>query len=221
MPLATPPGRTDVVDSFMRPSHVRRRPAPFRAGGANQVRIIGGEWRGRLLRFASSEGLRPTPDRVRETVFNWLGQDLAGLRCLDLFAGSGAFGFESLSRHAAEAVLVDRSRAVCESLCTSARLLGATKARIVCADALEFCARAGGPFDVVYVDPPYGHGHVERTLPLLPPLLARNARVYVESDRPPILRSGWHSRREGRAGAVRFQLITWGGHDESDLSRHV
>jgi 16S rRNA (guanine966-N2)-methyltransferase len=185
------------------------------------VRIIGGEWRGRLLRFPDVEGLRPTPDRVRETVFNWLGQDLSGKHCLDLFAGSGAFGFESLSRHGREAVLVERSRAACDALRGSAALLGATGARIVCADALEFAARAQAAFDVVFVDPPYASGLLERTLALLPPLLAPGARVYVESERPVALAPGWRVWREGRAGAVRFQLITWGGHDESDLSRHV
>jgi 16S rRNA (guanine966-N2)-methyltransferase len=182
-----------------------------RATGANRVRIIGGQWRGRVLRFPATEGLRPTPDRVRETVFNWLGQDLSGLRCLDLFAGSGAFGLESLSRHAREAVLVERSRRVCEALRTSAAALGATSARIVCADALEFAARAQGPFDVVFVDPPYGDGLLDRTLPLLPPLLAAGARVYLESDTAVALAPGWQVRREGRAGAVRFQLITWDG----------
>lgn len=185
------------------------------------MRIIGGVWRGRVLRFPALDGLRPTPDRVRETVFNWLGQDLSGKRCLDLFAGSGAFGFESLSRRAREAVLVERSRSVCESLRATARALAAENARIVCADALEFAARAQGGFDVVFVDPPYGSGLIERALALLPPLLANEASVYLESDRALALGPGWHCRREGRAGAVRFQLITWGGHDASDLSRHV
>lgn len=201
----------------------RARPAlpRRRAATTNRVRIIGGAWRGRVLRFPDIEGLRPTPDRVRETVFNWLGQDLTGLRCLDLFAGSGAFGFESLSRHAAEAMLVDRSRVVCDALRATALALGAHGARIACADALEFAAHASGRFDVVYVDPPYGAGLGEKALALLPPLLATDASVYVESDRPLALAPGWRVRREGRAGNVRYQLLTWGGHDESDLPRHV
>jgi len=205
---------------FSVPRHPPHR-SPSRLPGANRVRIIGGQWRGRLLRFPDVEGLRPTPDRVRETVFNWLGQDLSGKHCLDLFAGSGAFGFESLSRHAREVVLVERSRAACDALRGSAALLRATAARIVCADALEFAARAQAAFDVVFVDPPYASGLLERTLALLPPLLAPGARVYVESERPVALAPGWCVWREGRAGAVRFQLITWGGDDESDLSRHV
>jgi 16S rRNA (guanine(966)-N(2))-methyltransferase RsmD len=199
----------------------RRAPTPRRSAGSNRVRIIGGEWRGRIVRFPPVEGLRPTPDRVRETVFNWLGQDLHGLRCLDLFAGSGAFGLESLSRGAGEVVLVDRSRAVCDALHAAVRTLDASGARIVCADALEFAARAPGPFDVVFVDPPYGTGLAERSLALVPHLLAPGSRVYVESDRGLALDPRWSCRREGRAGAVRFQLIEWSGHDESHLSRHV
>jgi 16S rRNA (guanine(966)-N(2))-methyltransferase RsmD len=187
----------------------------------NRVRIIGGKWRGRVLRFPPVDGLRPTPDRVRETVFNWLGQDLDGLRCLDLFAGSGAFGLESLSRGAAEAVLVDRSREVCDGLRTAVRTLDAKGARIVCADALEFAARAPGPFDVVFIDPPYGMSLAEPALGLVPALLAPGASVYVESDRPLLLDPRWTCRRERRAGAVRFQLILWSGHDESHLPRHV
>src|SRR5215470_10705650 len=109
----------------------------------NRVRVIGGQWRSRLLRFPAAPGLRPTPDRVRETLFNWLGQDLSGLACLDLFAGSGALGFEAASRGARPVILVERDRRVAESLQASARTLqadepGTEAVEVVRADALEF-----------------------------------------------------------------------------------
>src|SRR3972149_8681500 len=115
---------------------------------ANTVRIIAGEWRSRLITFPAEAGLRPTPDRVRETLFNWLGQDLAGMRCLDLFGGSGALAFEALSRGAQEVVLVERSAAVVRSLAANAKRLGAQRLRLVSGDALEFAATAQGQFDV-------------------------------------------------------------------------
>jgi 16S rRNA (guanine966-N2)-methyltransferase len=191
------------------------------AKGANRVRIVGGEWRRRLVSFPDAEGLRPTPDRVRETLFNWLGQDLTGERALDLFAGSGVLGFEALSRGASECVLVEASGDVLRALRENARVLGAARARIVRADALEFLrAPQGGPFDVVFVDPPFSSGLAERVLERLPPHLAVDARVYVESPAPIDL-PGWTALRHGRAGAVHFQLIKRDGHDESGVSGNV
>src|SRR3954453_12769624 len=110
------------------------------AAGRNQVRIIGGEWRSRIISFPSRPDLRPTPDRVRETVFNWLGQDLTGRVCLDLFAGSGAFGFEAVSRGAREVVLVERDRRIARALEDAAHALCGPQGRVgvVCSDALEF-----------------------------------------------------------------------------------
>src|SRR5687768_15611050 len=111
-----------------------------RADGRNAVRIIGGEWRSRVLKFPDAPGLRPTADRVRETLFNWLGQDLSGYACLDLYAGSGALGFESASRGAASVTLVESGRAAFEALRENARLLGADRVRLERSDALEFLA---------------------------------------------------------------------------------
>jgi len=121
----------------------------------NRVRIIAGEWRSRLIRFPPAAQLRPTPDRVRETLFNWLGQRLDGLACLDLFAGSGALGFEALSRGARRVVMVERDRTVAAALRESARDLGATGAEIHESDALAWLARSRETFDVVFLDPPF------------------------------------------------------------------
>jgi 16S rRNA (guanine(966)-N(2))-methyltransferase RsmD len=172
------------------------------------VRIIGGEWRSRLIDIADADGLRPTPDRVRETLFNWLGQDLTGRRVLDLFAGSGVLGFEALSRGAAHAVLVERSRDAMSVLQANAVALGAARAELLQCDAIEFLARPrGSPFDVVFLDPPYASGLAAVALERLAPHLASGARVYVETDVPLAL-PGWTPLRSGRAGAVCFQLLT-------------
>ena len=132
------------------PGAARKAPA-----GRNRVRIIGGDWRSRVVRFPSSTELRPTPDRVRETLFNWLGQRLDGQDALDLFAGSGALGFEALSRGAARVVMVERDRRVAEALREAARELDAKGADVVVADALAFLARDTASYDLVFVDPPY------------------------------------------------------------------
>jgi len=180
---------------------------------ANRVRIIGGEWRSRWVKFPDIEGLRPTPDRVRETVFNWLGQDLTGLTCLDLYAGSGAFGFEAASRGAREVVLVEHSRRVTKSLQESARLLCEEPGRfcVVCADALEFLVRDVHGYDVVFVDPPYAvwqaapHA-LDQLLKRLRPRLNTGARIYLEAAQPLQLPQDWQTIKNNRAGAVYFQL---------------
>ena len=175
--------------------------------GRNRVRIIGGEWRSRQVRFLPAEGLRPTPDRVRETLFNWLGQRLDGMRCIDLFAGSGALGFEALSRGAASVLMVERDRDAAEQLRRSARELGATGARVVHGDALQFLARNDEVFDVAFVDPPYASALAPRAMQALHPRLAPAARVYVESSkRLDASEQLWHVLREDRAGAVRYAL---------------
>jgi len=177
----------------------------------NAVRIIAGQWRGRLVTFPAEAGLRPTPDRVRETLFNWLGQDLTGKRCLDLFAGSGALGFEALSRGASEAVLVERSAPIRRSIAANADRLGAVRMRLIPGDALEFAATATERFDVVFVDPPYGSGLAEAVLRHLPRLLDADALVYVEGDRVFSAPQPWRRVKEGRAGAVHYCLLEWGG----------
>ena len=175
--------------------------------GANRVRIIGGEWRSRVIQFPPTASLRPTPDRVRETLFNWLGQRLDGLACLDLFAGSGALGFEALSRGAERVVMVERDRATARALRDNARKLDAKGAHVVESDALAYVARAGETFDVVFIDPPYATDLARRALDLLAPRVAPGGRVYVESGEPLDAGAGWRALREDRAGAVRYALF--------------
>lgn len=173
----------------------------------NRVRIIGGQWRSRLIELPANAELRPTPDRVRETLFNWLGQDLSGKSCLDLFAGSGALGYEAASRNAARVVMVEHNVAVYNALRANVEKLGATRIDTVHADALRFLRVATGAYDVIFLDPPFASDALARALPLLPPRLRRHGSVYIESrqgmDPPP----GWRLWRSGRAGQVRYQLL--------------
>jgi 16S rRNA (guanine966-N2)-methyltransferase len=177
---------------------------------ANEVRIVGGAWRSRRIRFAPAAGLRPTPDRVRETLFNWLGQDLSGFRCLDLFAGSGALGFEAASRHAARVVMVERDRAAFEALRVNKSALQARQVELVKADALEFVRGyrpSTGQYDVIFLDPPFDADYWSRLASSLPPLLAPDARVYCESGSAVEWDDGWEVLKQGRAGQVAFQLV--------------
>jgi 16S rRNA (guanine966-N2)-methyltransferase len=173
----------------------------------NAVRIIGGEWRSRVLRFPDAPGLRPTADRVRETLFNWLGQDLSGYTCLDVFAGSGALGFEAASRGAAAVTMVEKSRPVFEALQANAMLLRAAHVRVQRSDALEFLARDGSTYDIVFVDPPFSEGIPERLMELVGRRLAARGRVYLESGTPCVASSGWRLVKQGRAGQVHFHLL--------------
>ncbi len=180
----------------------------------NTVRIIGGAWKRRQLRFPDALGLRPTPDRVRETLFNWLGQDLSGRCCLDLFAGSGALGFEAASRGAARVVMVEQSPEVVTALENNTRLLAAgDRLRIIRGDAVKsapsFVSREG-KFDVLFLDPPYRQGWLERVEPLLPELLADDGDLYVEAEHPLDGLGDWLTVRQGRAGQVYYHLMRKG-----------
>src|SRR5215218_5944516 len=132
-----------------------QRNATSTAGGRAEVRIIGGQWRGRKLHFPQSNELRPTPDRIRETLFNWLQMHIRGSRCLDLFAGSGALGFEALSRGADATVFVERDPAAARRIGEMFDVLKCEGAQLECRDAFEYLARPATPFDIVFVDPPY------------------------------------------------------------------
>jgi 16S rRNA (guanine966-N2)-methyltransferase len=173
------------------------------------VRIIGGAWRSRRIRFAPRPDLRPTPDRVRETLFNWLGQDLSGLACLDLFAGSGALGFEAASRGAERVVMVERDRATYAGLEKNRGVLDAGRVELVRADALEFVRRARREYDVVFLDPPFSGHDWSRLVSLLPAALKQDARVYCESGAPVEWPEGWRILKKDRAGQVTYQLLTW------------
>jgi 16S rRNA (guanine(966)-N(2))-methyltransferase RsmD len=169
-----------------------------------EVRLIGGQWKRSRLPVPDRPGLRPTPDRVRETLFNWLGQDLAGWRVLDAFAGSGALGFEAASRGAAEVVLLERDAMLCRGLEASRQRLGGTAMRIECADALAWMARAPrGQFDLVLLDPPFDSGLLEPALAVAAPLLAPGGWLYVETGAPVgTPPAGLAEHRSLRAGAV-------------------
>ena len=171
------------------------------------MRIIGGAWRGRRIRFPSVAELRPTPDRVRETLFNWLQGVIGDARCLDLFAGSGALGLEALSRGAREVVFVEHATEVAQALRASLATLGGTAARVVGGDAFRFLAGSARPFDVVFLDPPFAQGRQDELCKLLEDggWLAPRAFIYLEcaarGGRPP-LPSAWETVRETRAGEV-------------------
>lgn len=177
--------------------------------GKNTVRIVGGSWRRRLLAFPDAADLRPTPDRVRETLFNWLGQDLTGLACLDLFAGSGVLGFEAASRGARIVTLVENDPAAVRALHASRQALDARQVAIVQADALSFLAHPENRYDVVFLDPPYRLNLLPRVLPLLGDHLADNAFVYLEAPELPELPPGFELWRQQRAGKVKALLIKW------------
>jgi len=174
-----------------------------------KVRIIAGQYRGRRIAVAAKPDLRPTPDRVRETLFNWLGQWLDGLACLDLFAGSGALGFEAASRGAARVVMVENDRAAFSSLVKTKDLLGARQVELVPADAFDYLKGGRDAFDVVFLDPPFRQHAARAVLERLPARLARGARVYVEAPAPLDLPPPWRELRRSRAGQVSFQLLEW------------
>ncbi len=174
----------------------------------NQLRIIGGEWKRRLLKFPDGDGLRPTPDRVRETLFNWLGQDLTGLHCLDLFAGSGALGFEAASRGASQVVLVESASTAQQQLKANIELLqAAPRVHLRTDDALAFLRRSQLEFDLIFVDPPFASDLLQRCLPGLLPRLRPAGLVYVESAQPLDALPGWAVLKSGRAGQVHYGLL--------------
>jgi len=179
-------------------------------GKQGRIRIIGGHYRRRLLEVAPRPALRPTPDRVRETLFNWLGQELHGLACLDLFAGSGALGFEAASRGAARVVMVEEDRDVLAALERNRAALGAMQVEIVRGDAQAWIVRARESFDVVFLDPPFRQNAVPALLQKIAPRLARGARVYAESEAPVEAPALWRELRRGRSGQVSYQLFDYG-----------
>ena len=181
--------------------------APKNAG---KVRIIAGRWRGSKLDVPDVTGLRPSSDRVRETLFNWLQGHVAQARCLDLFAGSGALGFEAASRGAAQVTMIERDPAALAALRASQARLGGEGVEIVAADALAWLARVPDrAFDLVFVDPPFAAGLHQKTFDALAPWLAAGAQVYVETGRDAALPAlaGFAPRREGTTREVRFALL--------------
>ncbi len=181
------------------------------------MRIIAGDWKRTPLPVADVDGLRPTPDRVRETVFNWLEhlqqRRWDNRRCLDLFAGSGALGFEAASRGAAEVLMVESHPAALRHLTATRDKLGAARVTVRRGDALALLAALPGPFDLVFLDPPYGLALLPRLLPLCRRLLAPAGLVYAESSRPfadsdAEWLAGWHVVRADKAGQVHYALLS-------------
>ena len=181
-------------------------------GPAGEVRIIGGQWKRTKLPVPDRPGLRPTPDRVRETLFNWLGQDLSGWRCLDAFAGSGALGFEAASRGAAEVLLLERDRELAARLTQSRERLKAQALRIECTDALGWMRRGtAARFELVFIDPPFDAQLFDAALAAAAPLVVPGGFVYLEADRafegPALAALGLRPHRHLRAGSVHAHLL--------------
>jgi 16S rRNA (guanine966-N2)-methyltransferase len=175
---------------------------------ANAVRIIGGRCRGRIVRFPGAKELRPTPDRVRETLFNWLGQDLSGCTTLEPYAGSGVLSLEALSRGAGAATAIDRDPRLVATLAANAKLLGlAAGLTALRGDARTWLERGSGRFDVVFCDPPFADDPWNWLLPACAGLLAPGGAVYAEAARPIASAAGLALSREGRAGAVVYHLF--------------
>jgi 16S rRNA (guanine966-N2)-methyltransferase len=187
-----------------------------RAAHARELRIIGGMWRGRKLRFPPQEEIRPTPDRVRETLFNWLAPRVVGARCLDLFAGSGALGLEALSRGAAHVTFVERDPVAAKELRVRLSEWGATGAVVELGDALAYLSGPAEPFDIVFLDPPFATGPLVEAARLLEEhhWLAADAAIYVETDARaglPPLPPTWAVTRARQAGAVGYHLLKRNG----------
>jgi len=183
---------------------------------ANRVRIIGGHFRGRVIRFPAAAGLRPTPDRVRETLFNWLGQDLTGQRTLDLYAGSGALTLEALSRGAGHAVAVDRNPDLVHALKETAKTIGATGLDVLAADARRHLARDTGTYDVIFLDPPFDSDDWSWLLPACLQRLAGAGYIYAEAGRELSAAPGLSVWRHARAGAVHYHLFIRAGDAAED-----
>jgi len=179
-----------------------------------RLRIVAGNWRSRLLEIADVPGLRPTSSRIRETLFNWLKPGIHGARCLDLYAGTGALGLEALSRGAAEAVFVEKSRAAVVTLEKNIQALGATAAFVHAGDAFGYLqGESRGQFDIVFLDPPFAADKLADLCRLLDEtsVLARGAQVYIEEDRSRpdlVLPDGWQVTKSKQAGNVRYSLVT-------------
>ena len=173
----------------------------------SRVRIVGGVHRSRLLEVASVPGLRPTPDRVRETLFNWLGQTLDGWRCLDLFAGSGVLGFEAASRGALEVVMVEQDPRAYRLLTDAIVKLPAPNVKALRADAVKFLEHESGKFDLIFLDPPYRAGWLEKISPALVRVSHPGTLIYAEAEEPVDALGPWHTIKRGAAGQVHYQLM--------------
>lgn len=191
----------------------RRKASPSSPtkGNTGFVRIISGLWRGRKLPVHDAQGLRPTTDRVKETLFNWLATDIPHARCLDLFAGSGGLGFESASRQAKWVTMVEFNKQAYQQLVTNTAKLKANNIELIQQDALQFLQQPGQAYDVIFIDPPFRQGLLEQTLNLLQQngWLTKEGLIYIETEKElqlPKLPSHWQLYREKIAGQVCYRL---------------
>ncbi len=177
------------------------------------LRIIGGKWRSRKLSFPDQENLRPTPDRVRETLFNWLQADVPGSHCLDCFAGSGALGFEAASRGAGEVVMIEHNREAASALRRNIGLLEAENIQLVVADSMAWLRQNTHCFNIVFLDPPYSAGLLSQCCRLLEDRksLAENAKIYIEhasGDKDISVPDNWKCLKQKSAGQVMYKLFS-------------
>jgi len=184
----------------------------------NQLRIIGGKWRGRKLSFVESKGLRPTLDRVRETLFNWLQPVIYNSRCLDLYSGSGALGFEALSRGASQVTMVDNNRQVYKQLNHNLQLLDCDNADTVCMDAVEFLSKQSltqsleSKYQIAFLDPPFNQNLLDNCCQKIEQqqLLAEKSYIYIEAEKKLKLTNipvNWHKTKEKKAGQLAYYLF--------------
>ncbi|MDI9243966.1 16S rRNA (guanine(966)-N(2))-methyltransferase RsmD [Marinobacter sp. CHS3-4] len=191
----------------------RKKPTSAPDAGKGELRIIGGDWRSRKLTFPSVGGVRPTPARTRETLFNWLSFHLPGSHCLDLFAGSGALGLEALSRGAGSAIFVDHTKALAQALRSNLRLLKSENADVTCQTVDAFLEQLPGkPVDILFMDPPFRQGWLERLFPLIEDngWVKPGGWIYVEHESElttPAVPNTWHLNRQKTAGQVTYCLF--------------
>ncbi len=172
--------KTNIVNNFMQQS--RSNQTKRQSTGSNQIRIIGGSMRGRKINFSSGEGLRPTLDRIRETLFNWLAADIQNANCLDLYAGSGALGIEAVSRGAKSVTLVDANQQVTEILRKNLKTLSIINAKVVNQKAEQFLTNNEQLFDLVFLDPPFNKAMLDLIMDKIKPHLSKHALIYVEQE---------------------------------------
>lgn len=198
-------------------SSSRNRPNARRNKPLNQLRIIGGQWRGRKIPFQPVDGLRPTTDRIRETLFNWLAPHIAGARCLDLFAGSGALGLEALSRSAEFSCFIDIDPSVTQQVASNLAMLGSDRAALYTMPAVkwleQFDPEQDQAFDILFLDPPFGKNLLAQCLAIISQksLLSDKALVYLETgheEPPPPIPACWQLHREKTAGQVNYRLYS-------------
>jgi 16S rRNA (guanine966-N2)-methyltransferase len=201
-----------AVETAVKSKPRQRKPAPkASASGTGRLRIIGGQWRGRKLDFAEADGLRPTGDRIRETLFNWLQADLPGAHCLDLFSGSGALGLEALSRDAGSALLLEKNAAAARCIQANLQLLNDQHGQVVHTDTLSHLSQtAPTAYNVVFLDPPFALNLWQQVIALLETngWLAEHAAIYIETPKnlPLNIPSHWQLHRQKHSGQVSYSL---------------